>query len=119
MYDEHDDEAKDDGGELEQPRELFLPLSVENLEHHHVEQSSRRQTLQGVDHHLGDLASTDLGDENPSCDTQGAGETEYTEVGVEYESLGAGLQQLQAHTEGDDKLVTCHGCKIEFLINFG
>ena len=109
MYDEHDDKAKDDGGELEQTRELFLPLSVENLEHHHVEQSSRRQTLQGVDRHIGDLASTDLGDENSSCDTQAAGKAEYTEVGVEYESLGAGLQQFQAHTEGDDKLVSSHG----------
>ena len=55
------------------------------------------------------LGPRDLGDENSSCDTQAAGKAEYTEVGVEYESLGAGLQQLQADTEGDDKLVSSHG----------
>ena len=89
---------------------MFLSLSVENLKHHHVEQSPRGQALQGVDHQIGDLAGTKLGDDDPHCNTQGAGEAEYGEVGVEYELPRGGLQQLQADTKGDDKLVGCDGC---------
>ena len=45
LDDEHDDKPKEDRGKLEQTWELFLSLSAENLEHHHVQQSSRRQAL--------------------------------------------------------------------------
>ena len=105
LYDEHDDKPEDDRCKLEQTWEMFLPLSAENLQHDDVEKSPRRETLQGVDQDIRDLATTSLGDEDPCCDTQAAGEAEYSKVGVEYESLGAGLQQLHADTEGDDELV--------------
>ena len=90
MYDDHDDKAKEDGDKLEETRELFLSLSVENLEHDHVEQSSRRQALQGVHHQVGH-PGPDLGDDDPPGDTQGAGEAEHHQVGEEDEPLGAGL----------------------------
>ena len=61
------------------------------LKHHHVEQSPRRQALQGVDHQIGDLAGTELSDDNPHCNTQATGEAEHSEVGVEYELPGGGL----------------------------
>ena len=95
---------------MEETWQMFLSLSVENLKHDHVQQSSRRQALQGVDHQIGDMPGPELGDEDPSCDTQGTGEAEYSEVGVEDGLLGVGLQKLQADTEGDDKLVTGDGC---------
>ena len=95
---------------------MFLSLSVENLEHDDVEQSSSRQALQCVDHQIGDTAGTDLGDDDPACNAQAAGEAENGQVGVEDELLGAGLEQLQADTEGDDKLVSGDGCNYNISI---
>ena len=66
LNDEQDDEAKKDRNELEETRQMFLSLSVKNLEHDDVEQSSSRQALQCVDHQIGDTAGTDLGDDDPS-----------------------------------------------------
>ena len=115
LNDEQDDEAKKDRNELEETRQVFLSLSVENFEHDDVEQSSSRQALQCVDHQIRDTTGTDLCDDDPAGNTQAAGEAEDGKVGVEDELLGAGLQQLQADAEGDDKLVSGDGCNYNYL----
>ena len=45
LDDEHDDKPKENRDKLEETWDMFLSLSVENLKHDHVQQSSRRQAL--------------------------------------------------------------------------
>ena len=97
---------------------MFLSLSVENLKHHHIEQSSCRQALQCVDRQVRDTSGAQLSDEDPAGDTQATGEAEHGQVGVEDELLGAGLEQLQADTEGDDELVSGDGCNFNINIRY-
>ena len=109
FYEQKHSEAHDDSKELEEAGHMLGSLPVENLEHHHVEDGAGRHALQGGRHLPRDGAGLELGDDDAEADTEGAGEAEDREIGVEDELLSSVLLQLQADTEDDDKLVEGDG----------
>ena len=87
--DQHESEAHHDSCELEQTMDVFLPLSVEDLEHDNIEESPCGHTLQSSNHNLRYSLGTGLADGDPYPDTEGADQAEYGKVGVEDGCPGA------------------------------
>ena len=113
FYEKQHSEAHDDPEELEEAGHMLGSLPVENLKHHHVEDGAGGHALQGGRHLPRDVAGPELGDDDADTNTQGTGEAEHSQVGVEDEVLSSVLLELQTDTEVDDKLMECDGCKMK------